>query len=85
VLNLLFTVSLDALEKCLQTLLMLLPQFFHLTDDSHLKIFIHDISLISLLLLDHGAHSICLVIVLNAEENLLLLTHFDKILAITLL
>lgn len=83
-LDLFFTISLDALQKGLQRLLVLLPKFFHFSHKSHLQIFIHHVRLISFLLLYHRTHCIRLVVILNAEENLFLFAHLNQTLAITL-
>ncbi len=83
-LNLFFTISLDAFQKSLQRLLVLLSEFFHLTHQGHLQIFIHYISLVRLLLLYHRAHRIRFVVILHAEENLFLLAHLNQTFAITL-
>jgi hypothetical protein len=64
-LDLLFTVSLDSLEECLQTLLMLLAQFFHLTHQVDLKVLFHDLGLELLLLTDHVLHGIGFIVVLD--------------------
>ena len=63
---------------------MLLSEFFHFTNQGHLEVLVHDFSLVLLLLFNHVAHSVCLVIVLHTKEDLLLLAHLDKILAIAL-
>jgi len=78
-LDLLFTVSLDALEKCLQTLLVLLAEFFHLAHQVDLKVLFHDLGLELLLLTDHVLHRIGFVVVLDREKDLFLLAHLDQI------
>ncbi len=84
VFDLFFTISLDALQKSLQRLLMLLPQFFHFSHQCHLQIFIHYICLIGFLLLYHRTHSIRLIVILHTEEDLFLLAHLNQTLAIAL-
>ena len=85
VLDLLFSISLDSLKKRLQTLLVLLSELLHLSDQGHLQILVHDFSFILLLFFDHVAHRVRFIVVLDREEYLFLLAHLDQILAITLL
>ena len=84
-LDLLFTVSLNSLEKRLKTLLVLLSELLHLPDQSHLQILVHNFGFILLLLFDHVSHSVRFIVVLDREENFLLLAHLDQILAVALL
>lgn len=83
--DLLFSVALDALEQGLQTELVLLPQFLHLSDQCDLQVLLHHLCFVLLTLADHILDSIGLVVVLDREEDLFLLAHLDEVLRIALL
>ena len=84
-LDLLFSISLDSLEKRLQTLLVPLSELLHLSNQGHLQILVHDFGFILLLFFDHVAHRIRFVVVFDGEEYLFLLAHLNQVLAVALL
>jgi hypothetical protein len=78
--DLLFSVSLYALEKGLQALLLLVSELLHLLENRKLQVTVLDLGLVHLLLLDHHPHRLCLVVVFDGEVDLLLLPHLNKVL-----
>lgn len=80
-LDLFFSVPLNALEEGLEALLLLLSQLLHLLEEGQLEVLVLDLCLVHLLLLDHHPHRLCLVVVFDGKVDLLLLSHLDKVLA----
>ena len=76
-LYLLFSVSLDPFEKSLKALLLFDAQFLHFFHEYDLQVLLSDCSLVHDLLFNKLSHSLCLVIVLNSEKDLLLFAHLD--------
>jgi hypothetical protein len=78
VLHLLFAITLDTLEKTLQSEGLLSPQLFRLSAQDILKLFLGDLHLNHFLLLNLKAHDFCLIVIFDSEINflLLLLVHY---------
>ena len=65
-------------------MLLLDLELLHLFHESDLQVLVPDSSLCLGLLLDHHPHSLSLVIILDREVDLLLLTHVNQSLTVTL-